>query len=98
MNRTMFDQGFRPGAVTLGHGEVMGSSFTDAIKKITSTIYPSQGTPATLPTSGMPPATPTFRPPEPTIMGMPQSTAMWTGAALLATGVIGAIIYSQRKG
>jgi len=29
---------------------------------------------------------------------MPQSTAMWTGAALLATGVIGAIIYSQRKG
>lgn len=97
MNRTMFDQGFRPGAVTLGHGEVMGSSFTDAIKKITSTIYPGQGTPATLPTGGMPAPTSLPRP-EPTIMGMPQSTAMWTGAALLATGVIGAIIYSQRKG
>jgi hypothetical protein len=93
MQRTMFDRGFRPSATTLGHGQAMASSFTDALKKYTSMIYPSTNVvPGTVPIQP-----PVIRQPEPTILGMPQSTAMWTGAAVLGVGVVAAVVYSQKK-
>lgn len=95
MNRTMFDRGFRPGATTLGHGTAMASSFTDAIKKYTSMIYPAAG--GAIPAGTVSLQTPVIRQPEPTIMGMSQSTAMWAGTALLGAGVVAAIVYSQKK-
>lgn len=95
MNRTMFDQGFRPSAATLGHGPAMASSFTDALKKYTSMIYPAPA--SSVPAGTVPLQAPAIKAPEPTILGMPQSTAMWAGAGLLGAGVVAAIIYSQKK-
>lgn len=99
MARTMFEPGFLPASTTFNGGSQMGSSFTDAVKKYTSLVWNPTNPVASLnPAPGTVPLTaPVVRAPEPTIMGMPQSTFMWGAAAVLGLGVVGAIVYSQKQ-
>lgn len=97
MARTMFEPGFLPASTTFNGGSQMGS-FSDIAKKYTQMFWnPTNPVASLTPTPGTVPLTPpVVRQPEPTIMGMPQSTFMWGAAAVLGLGVIGAIVYSQK--
>jgi hypothetical protein len=94
MQPARFDRGFRPGSILRGN-DGLGASFTDVFKKYTNTFW--NPTPATgaVPAGTVPIVAPKVA--EPTILGIPQSTAMWGGAALLGLGVIGALVYSQKS-
>lgn len=85
MTRTMFDsRGFRPGASTLGHGAVMGNVFTDAWKKYTQAYLNPTPTLKVTPTAAAAEA-------EPTILGIPQKTALIGGAVILGVGLVAAL-------
>jgi hypothetical protein len=86
MTRTMFEsRGFRPGAQTLGHGHIMamGQTWQERIQKYSERYLN--------PVPELKVTTPTIVAPEPTILGIPRTTALVGGAAIVGIGLLAAI-------